>query len=149
MAETRALSFFEMSPIPREILTEFRLPETKEWSVESRGSKTNSSFPSRCTCTDPVEWRIPRVACRTMDTKRLSEWWATLNDPELTSLVNRAIQKNIDLRKATALVREARARSGISEAALFPSVDVSGSVQHTRSSAQPMSNPQVEQYRNR
>lgn len=99
--------------------------------------------PSRPDVPVPTQWNgeFRGLPAGQLDTKRLSEWWATLNDPELTSLVNRAIQKNIDLRKATALVREARAGSGISEAALFPSVDVSGSLQHTRSSAQPMSNP--------
>ncbi len=71
-----------------------------------------------------------------LDTRKLSEWWATLNDSELVSLIERAIQNNTDLRKAKARVREARARRGVSRAALFPSVNASGSVQHTRSSAQ-------------
>lgn len=86
----------------------------------------------------PTQWNgeFRSLPAGQLDTKRLSEWWATLNDPELTSLVNRAIQKNTDLRKAKARVREARARRGVSRAALFPSVDASGSLQHTRSSAQ-------------
>ncbi len=62
------------------------------------------------------------------DTKILSQWWSTLGDPLLTSLIERAVQRNPDLREASARVREARARRGISEAALFPVVDMSGNV---------------------
>jgi multidrug efflux system outer membrane protein len=71
-----------------------------------------------------------------LDPKRLAEWWATFNDPELTSFVQRAIQRNLDLRKAAARVREARARRGISKAELFPSVKASGSAQHSHNGAQ-------------
>jgi len=86
----------------------------------------------------PTQWNgeSSGLPAGQLDTKRISEWWSTLNNPELTSLVNRAIQKNTDLRKARARVREARAHRGVSRAALFPSVDASGSLQHTRSSAQ-------------
>jgi NodT family efflux transporter outer membrane factor (OMF) lipoprotein len=71
-----------------------------------------------------------------LDIKMLSEWWATLNDPELTSLVKRATESNLDLHKAAARVRQARARRGISRAELFPSVIASGSAQHTHNSIQ-------------
>ncbi|KAF0177610.1 MAG: outer membrane protein [Nitrospirae bacterium] len=70
------------------------------------------------------------------DTARLSEWWTTLSDPVLTGLVNRAVEKNTDLRKAKARVREARARRGVSGAALFPSVDASASIQRSKGSTQ-------------
>lgn len=69
-----------------------------------------------------------------LDNKKLAEWWTTLNDPELTSLVKRAIQRNLDLRKAAARVREARARRAVSKAELFPSVNASGSAQHSHNS---------------
>src|SRR4030042_2718338 len=44
-----------------------------------------------------------------MDPKNLAAWWTTLNAPELSSLVNRAVAGNLDLKKAWARVREARA----------------------------------------
>ncbi len=86
----------------------------------------------------PTQWNGDSCALTAgqLDTKKLSEWWTTLNDSELTNLIERAIQSNTDLRKAKSRVREARARRGISEAALFPSVNASGSVQHTHSRAQ-------------
>jgi multidrug efflux system outer membrane protein len=68
------------------------------------------------------------------DAKTLSEWWSTLNDPELTSLIERAIQGNLDLRKATARVREARARGGVAVADLFPTLDAAGSATWSHSS---------------
>jgi NodT family efflux transporter outer membrane factor (OMF) lipoprotein len=68
------------------------------------------------------------------DANTLAEWWSTLNDPELTSLIKRAIQGNLDLRKATARVREARARRGIANADLSPTLDAAGSATWSHSS---------------
>lgn len=87
----------------------------------------------------PAHWNEAAVnnnEGKQLDGKTLAQWWETLNDPELTSLIERAIQNNTDLRKAKARVREARARRGVSRAVLFPSVDALASVQHSRSSAQ-------------
>lgn len=53
----------------------------------------------------------------------LARWWTTLDDPLLSSLLDRAAQNNLDLRKAMLRVREARARRGISEASRFPTLD--------------------------
>ncbi|OPY88462.1 MAG: Toluene efflux pump outer membrane protein TtgI precursor [Syntrophus sp. PtaU1.Bin208] len=64
----------------------------------------------------------------------LAEWWTTLNDPELSSLIKRAVAGNRDLKKAGALVREARANRGVTRAGLFPTVDASGSATRSRSS---------------
>lgn len=66
------------------------------------------------------------------DPRMLANWWTTLNDTELSSLIERAVAGNLDLKKAWAKVREARARRGISRAGLFPTLDVTGSA--TRSS---------------
>ncbi|MFO7495706.1 MAG: efflux transporter outer membrane subunit [Desulfobacterales bacterium] len=68
------------------------------------------------------------------DPLTLSRWWATLNDPDLSSLVARAALGNRDLAEARARVREARARRGISAAALFPVLDASGAASRRRSS---------------
>ncbi|MCU0556722.1 MAG: efflux transporter outer membrane subunit [Desulfobacterales bacterium] len=68
------------------------------------------------------------------DPLTLSRWWATLNDPDLSRLVERAALGNLDLAEARARVREARARRGISTAALFPVLDASGAATRSRSS---------------
>jgi NodT family efflux transporter outer membrane factor (OMF) lipoprotein len=57
----------------------------------------------------------------------VTAWWRTFNDPELDSLIERAVRSNPDLRIARARLREARAQYGIASAALAPSADASGS----------------------
>jgi outer membrane protein, multidrug efflux system len=68
------------------------------------------------------------------DDKTLSSWWTTLNDPVLNSLVNRALTNNLDLKKARASIREARAKRGVAVADLFPGVDATGSATRSRTS---------------
>jgi NodT family efflux transporter outer membrane factor (OMF) lipoprotein len=85
----------------------------------------------------PATWNAELgggLSAKSVDTKALARWWSTLHDPVLTSLIDRAVQANLDLREATARVREARARRGLSKAALFPSVDATGSASFSRSS---------------
>jgi len=69
-----------------------------------------------------------------MDPQALAAWWATLNDPELSSLIDRAVLGNLDLKKALARVREARARRGMAKADLFPTLDATGSATWSRTS---------------
>ncbi len=68
------------------------------------------------------------------DPLTLSRWWSTLDDPDLSRFIERAVLGNRDLAEAQARVREARARRGISQAGLFPTVDASGAVTRSRSS---------------
>src|SRR4030042_1772022 len=49
------------------------------------------------------------LATGEMDPQALAAWWTTLNDPELSSLIDRAVLGNLDLRKALARVRAAGA----------------------------------------
>src|SRR2546421_10343897 len=53
----------------------------------------------------------------------LTKWWKTFNDPELESLIDRAVAANFDVQTAEANVRAARAQLGVEEAKLFPTVD--------------------------
>ncbi len=69
-----------------------------------------------------------------LNPETLANWWTTLNDPELSSLEQRAVQGNLDLKKAMARVREARALRGISQADLFPTLDAAASGTKYRSS---------------
>ena len=57
----------------------------------------------------------------------LSEWWKGFNDPTLDALVARAVESNLDLLRATARVRQARAALQGTRAGLWPTVDLSGS----------------------
>ncbi|MBM4329581.1 MAG: efflux transporter outer membrane subunit [Deltaproteobacteria bacterium] len=68
-----------------------------------------------------------------MNPRTLAEWWTTLNDPELSRLIDRAVLGNLDLKKAMVRVRESRARRGIAKADLFPTLDATGSANWSRS----------------
>ncbi len=69
-----------------------------------------------------------------IDPHTLASWWTTLNDPGLSSLIERAVAGNLDLKKARARVCESRARRGIAKAGMFPTLDIAGSDTWSRSS---------------
>jgi multidrug efflux system outer membrane protein len=54
-------------------------------------------------------------------------WWRSFEDPLLSSLVERALAANLDLRIAAARVEEARALRGVAGAARWPQLDAGGS----------------------
>jgi NodT family efflux transporter outer membrane factor (OMF) lipoprotein len=64
----------------------------------------------------------------------LANWWTTLNDPVLASLIERAVAGNLDVQQAVSRIRQARASVGVSRAGLFPTVDASGARTYSRSS---------------
>ncbi|MBN2124740.1 MAG: efflux transporter outer membrane subunit [Deltaproteobacteria bacterium] len=68
------------------------------------------------------------------DPRTLAAWWKTLNDPQLSALMERATAGNLDLKEARARVREARARRGLAGTELFPTLDANGSATRSRSS---------------
>ena len=74
------------------------------------------------------------LTSKEMDQQIEAAWWATLNDPKLTGLIERAVAGNLDLKKAMARIREARARRGVARADFFPSLDATGKVSRSRSS---------------
>lgn len=83
----------------------------------------------------PIQWNGDigsRVNSNPLDPEALNQWWSTLNDPLLTSLIERSITGNLSLQDAESRVREARARRGISDASRFPTVNASGSVTRNR-----------------
>ena len=82
----------------------------------------------------------------TADPERLARWWQALDDPVLSDLIAQATQGNLDLKQATARVREARARRGISRAGLFPVVDTSGEVSRVRTSESSGSGEETDLY---
>jgi len=61
------------------------------------------------------------------DYSELVHWWTEFNDLNLTSLVERAINTNLDLLQAQVRIRQARAARGIAAGGLWPTADASGS----------------------
>ena len=64
--------------------------------------------------------------------QNLAHWWTAFNDPRLTSLVERAMHANLDLRMAESRIRQARAAMGIAGADLGPTVDTAASYTRSR-----------------
>jgi len=68
------------------------------------------------------------------DTDTLAQWWTIFNDPELSSLEERAVKGNLELQTALSRIHEARALRGISQAKLFPVVGATAAASKIRSS---------------
>jgi len=66
--------------------------------------------------------------------ENLANWWSVLGDPMLSSLIDRAQKGNLDLKKAQARIREARARKGLAKASFSPTIEASSSDIRSRSS---------------
>ena len=78
----------------------------------------------------------------------LAHWWTTLQDPQLSGLVERALKGNLDLKNAQARIRQARALRGISRASLFPTLDAAGSAARHRGSKNVARGEQINLYSN-
>jgi NodT family efflux transporter outer membrane factor (OMF) lipoprotein len=55
-------------------------------------------------------------------------WWDQFQDPELTSLEERLVGSNLDMRIASTRLSEARAAYGQARAGLFPTLNANGSI---------------------
>jgi multidrug efflux system outer membrane protein len=78
---------------------------------------------------------VSQTSVPTAGPVELIEWWKAFDDPMLTSLVERAITANLDLRLAEARIRQARAtRAGVA-AGFWPTLDTSGSYRRSYGSS--------------
>ncbi len=66
------------------------------------------------------------------DSNAAREWWKTFQDPELNSLIERAVKANLDVRIAASRIVEARASQRIAESGLKPSVNTSDGATRVR-----------------
>jgi multidrug efflux system outer membrane protein len=85
----------------------------------------------------PVSAAWNEAQHRELDSRSAEQprWWSAFNDPLLNSLVERAIQSNLDLRVAEARIRQARAARTVAAAAAWPTVGTSAAYTRTRNSA--------------
>jgi len=85
----------------------------------------------------PTEWTGELegdLSAAELEPTVLSQWWKTLGDAQLNSLVDRAIEANLDLRTAKSKIREARAQRVIAGASRFPTIDAGVAASRSRSS---------------
>jgi multidrug efflux system outer membrane protein len=82
----------------------------------------------------PANWSEAQLGGTTNAAVSIVEWWKTFNDPELNSLIERAVATNHDLRIADGRLRQARAlRLGVA-ADLGPTINGSAGYTDTRQS---------------
>lgn len=73
------------------------------------------------------------AAAAVPDAGELARWWKKAKDPVLDELVEEALRSSPDMRTALSRIRESRARRGMEQASLLPSVNagISGQTSHT------------------
>lgn len=81
----------------------------------------------------PEEYRGETAAEESAASLADEEWWEVFQDPELTMLIETAIEQNYDVQIAAARVLQARAILGITQADQFPTIDASGGIANQRS----------------
>jgi outer membrane protein, multidrug efflux system len=89
-------------------------------------SKPKTAIPASFPATRPAPATQP-VA--------ITAWWKTFHDPELNSLIARAVQSNLDIKLAAARLRESRFRQAYAAGGNYPTVNVDGSYSHQRLSS--------------
>ena len=84
----------------------------------------------------PAAWQNETSAV-TSDTQSqeetLARWWTTFKDPVLSSLMERAVEKNLSLKEALSRVRQARIQRGMTYSGRFPSASATGSASRSYS----------------
>jgi outer membrane protein, multidrug efflux system len=75
----------------------------------------------------PKDWIGTSTAPATQPSEAqvdITRWWAAFHDPTLDSLMQRALESNLDLRQAVARIRQARATRGVAVSAFWPTVNL-------------------------
>lgn len=80
----------------------------------------------------PKEWTVGPARGTSTKLPETDEWWSSFHDPELDSLITRAVGRNLDLKLALERVQEARAARGVVRSAYFPSIDANASATRER-----------------
>lgn len=100
---------------------------------------------TRPTSNVPANWSEASDANTIGGTENIAQWWKVFNDPQLDSLIQRAMSGSHDLRIAAARLREARAQRGAAFWNLGPAIDANASFSESRLSKNAQTLPGVEQ----
>src|SRR5499427_8336813 len=80
----------------------------------------------------PTHWTVGPTRGTEAKSPETDEWWASFQDAELNSLVERSASRNLDLKLALERVQEARAARGTSRSGYFPQTDADASASRLR-----------------
>lgn len=90
-------------------------------------------------CSFAPEMKTPKVELPSLVGEKPlqidSQWWKDFHDENLNILIQEALKNNDDLKLAVENVKKARALYGISEAELYPQVNLDGSATRQRKSS--------------
>jgi NodT family efflux transporter outer membrane factor (OMF) lipoprotein len=100
-------------------------------NVMSAGRPKVGNYQPRYTAV-PESYHQQASAGGTSTEPAVANWWATLNDPKLAALIDRAVRANLDLKIASSRILEARAARHVTRADLLPTVSLSNSVERVR-----------------
>src|SRR5260370_32112238 len=67
----------------------------------------------------PSQWSEPMLGGETNSPASIALWWNKFNDPELNSLIERAVKSNLDLKIAATRLREPRPEYRVTTAGLW------------------------------
>ncbi|XCN73627.1 MAG: efflux transporter outer membrane subunit [Candidatus Electrothrix aestuarii] len=82
-----------------------------------------------------AQWNSPLLKglqAEQADPQQMAAWWELLEDEQLSSLIERAVQGNLDLRTAAERVEQARLQRDIQTTGRLPSVDAGGAASWRR-----------------
>ncbi|QUW01507.1 efflux transporter outer membrane subunit [Chloracidobacterium sp. MS 40/45] len=80
----------------------------------------------------PSAWTSPMGEGVSPQSAKLDTWWTHFHDAQLTHLVERALNANLDIRIALARVREARGQAGVEASTQRPNLSAAASTQRLR-----------------
>ena len=86
--------------------------------------------------TVPDAWHETVANEITAEEPQLLTWWSQLNDPVLDDLIRRARENNLTVKQTASVIRETRARRGITSRRLQPTIDTNLSYTRARPSEQ-------------
>ncbi len=89
----------------------------------------------------PNQWTVAAARGTSTKPQQTDAWWASFQDQELNSLIERAVDRNLDLKLALERVQEARAARGIARSGYFPSIDANVSATRLRGGNQSRGDP--------
>ena len=100
-----------------------RLAAATALTLALAGCASSGGLHSDGTLTDPNSLKTEQSLARLNVSPAAwpsEDWWTGLGDPQLSALIEEALQTNPDLAMADARAREAQAQAGIANAARLP-----------------------------
>jgi len=90
-----------------------------------------------------TEWSKPSrsAASETVTADMNERWWEVFNDPKLSSLTQRALTENLDLKLASSRLQQSRAARQVITANRYPGTVAAGSYARKRNSGEGLNDP--------